>query len=96
MTYYIIGALVAVWLFGSIYRRIRGRGKIIRVKEDNCIGCGKCLKRCRRNVFEMVKDEKGAHIIVRNPDNCTACGDCVGTCKFKALELYFARDGSVQ
>jgi NAD-dependent dihydropyrimidine dehydrogenase PreA subunit len=87
MTYYIIGALVAVWLAGSIYRRIRGRRKTICVTEEKCTGCGKCLKRCRRNVFEMVKDGKAAHVIVRNPQNCTACGDCMTTCKFKALEL---------
>ncbi|MDR1381125.1 MAG: 4Fe-4S binding protein [Tannerella sp.] len=102
MTYYIIGALVVIWSVGGIYRHIRGRGKTIRVTEDNCTGCGKCLKKCRRNVFEMVKrhqDEKfftPTHVIVKNPQNCTACGDCVGACKFKALELYFARDRFVQ
>jgi NAD-dependent dihydropyrimidine dehydrogenase PreA subunit len=87
MTYYIIGALVVIWSVGGIYRHMRGRGKTIRITENNCTGCGKCLKRCRRNVFEMVKDEKGTQIIAKNPQNCTACGDCVGTCKFKALEV---------
>jgi NAD-dependent dihydropyrimidine dehydrogenase PreA subunit len=87
MTYYIIGALVAFWSIGSIYRHIRGRGKIIRVIEDNCTGCKRCLKRCRRNVLASSGEEKGAPVIMKNPQNCTACGDCVSTCKFKALEL---------
>ncbi|MDR2692302.1 MAG: 4Fe-4S dicluster domain-containing protein [Dysgonamonadaceae bacterium] len=86
MTYYIVGALVALWIVGGISRHIRGRGKIIRVISDNCTGCGKCLKRCSHHVFEMVKDGNGAHITVKNPDKCTACGDCVIFCKFSALE----------
>ncbi|MDR1348339.1 MAG: 4Fe-4S binding protein [Prevotellaceae bacterium] len=64
---------------------------MIRVIEDNCKGCGKCLSICRRNVLEAVKDEKGTHIAVKNPDNCTACSNCVKACKFKALELYSLR-----
>jgi NAD-dependent dihydropyrimidine dehydrogenase PreA subunit len=87
MGYYIVGAFVALWLTGSIYRHIRGLGKTVRIAEENCTGCGKCLKRCRRNVFEMIKDERGTRIIVKNPDNCTACGDCLSGCKFKALEI---------
>jgi ferredoxin len=93
MTYYIVGAIVALWLIGGIIRRMRRRGKILRVTEENCTSCGKCLKICHHNVLEMVKDEKGekfsapAHVVVKNPLGCTACGNCVSACKFKALEL---------
>ncbi|MDR1342435.1 MAG: 4Fe-4S binding protein [Prevotellaceae bacterium] len=85
--YCALGALIVLWLAGSIYRHIRRRGKIIHVAEGRCTGCKKCLKRCRREVLEAVKDEKGVHVVVKNPDSCTACGDCVDACKFKALEL---------
>lgn len=86
MTYYIVGAVVALWIIGGISRHIRGRGKIVRIAEENCTGCGKCLKTCRHHVFEMVKDDMGAHVTVKNPDKCTAYGDCVSRCKFGALE----------
>jgi NAD-dependent dihydropyrimidine dehydrogenase PreA subunit len=87
MIYYIIGAVVALWIIWGVSRHIRRRGKTIHVIEGSCTGCGKCLKKCRRKVFEMVKDKRGAHIIVKNPGNCTACGDCVSSCKFNALKI---------
>jgi NAD-dependent dihydropyrimidine dehydrogenase PreA subunit len=87
MTYYIIGALVTLWITGSIYRRINRRSKIIYAIEDNCTGCGKCVKRCHHHVLEVIKDEKGTCIAVKNLDKCSACGDCVDVCKFKALEI---------
>jgi NAD-dependent dihydropyrimidine dehydrogenase PreA subunit len=87
MLYYIVGTIIALWLTGSIYRHLRGRGKIIHIIENNCTGCRKCLKMCRRDVLEAVKDEKGTHVAVKNPDNCSACCDCMHACKFKALEL---------
>jgi ferredoxin len=87
MTYYIIGAVVALWMIGGISRHIRGRGKIVSLMEENCTGCGKCLKRCNHKVLEMVTNEKGQHIVVKNPDKCTACSDCVSVCKFKALKI---------
>jgi NAD-dependent dihydropyrimidine dehydrogenase PreA subunit len=87
MVYYIAGAVVALWLAHGIHSHIRGRGKTIRVVEENCTGCRKCLKTCHHNVLEAVKDEKGTHITVKNPDKCTACGNCLSACKFNTLEL---------
>ena len=87
MAYYIVGAVVALWIIGGISRHVRGRGKVVRIIAENCTGCRKCLKRCRHHVFEMVKDEQGTHVIVKNPNKCTACGDCVNSCKFNALGI---------
>ncbi|MDR1973083.1 MAG: 4Fe-4S binding protein [Bacteroidales bacterium] len=87
MAYYIIGAVIVLWLVGGIYRKIRGRNKIISVIDDNCTGCKRCIKKCRHCVLDTVSDEKGAHVFVARPDKCTACGDCLIACKFKALEL---------
>jgi len=38
-------------------------------------------------VLDLVKDEKGTHIELKNPDNCTGCGDCINACRFNALEF---------
>lgn len=84
---YFIGALVALWIIGGIIRRRRRRGKIIRCNTESCTNCKKCLKYCRHNVLEAVKNEKGTHIVVKNPANCTACGDCLRACKFGALKI---------
>ena len=40
MTYYIVGAVVALWIIGGTIRHIRGRGKIIRIIKENSTGCG--------------------------------------------------------
>jgi NAD-dependent dihydropyrimidine dehydrogenase PreA subunit len=87
MVYYIGGALVALWLIGGTVHHLRRRGKIIRCNADNCTGCQMCLRYCRRNVLEAVKDEKGTRVIVKNPAHCTACGDCLRACKFNALKI---------
>jgi hypothetical protein len=39
MWYYIGGALLALWAVGGTYKHFRGRGKIISVAEENCVGC---------------------------------------------------------
>jgi NAD-dependent dihydropyrimidine dehydrogenase PreA subunit len=57
------------------------------VDENNCSGCGRCVKRCSHHVLEMVEDETGLHAAVKYPDRCTACGDCLDKCKFNALNL---------
>jgi NAD-dependent dihydropyrimidine dehydrogenase PreA subunit len=84
---YIFCAIIVLWLIGGFYRHMHGRGKIIHVTDDNCTGCRACLKRCHHNVLSLASEEKGSHIIVKNPINCNGCGDCVGVCKFKALKL---------
>jgi NAD-dependent dihydropyrimidine dehydrogenase PreA subunit len=87
MYYYIIGTIVVLWFIASTIRHLKGKGKIISGCRENCIGCKKCLKICRRNVLKMEKDENGTYIIVQKPENCTACGDCAKVCKFNALKL---------
>jgi NAD-dependent dihydropyrimidine dehydrogenase PreA subunit len=94
--YYIIGAVIAVWFVGNVFRRGKRKNvfrygkrknKVIYVVSENCTGCKQCIKICHRNVLEAVKDTNGTHIVVKNPDNCTACGNCMQKCKFNALFL---------
>ncbi|MDR1878847.1 MAG: 4Fe-4S binding protein [Bacteroidales bacterium] len=70
-----------------MYRHRQRRNKTIRIIEENCTGCGHCVKRCSHRVLETVKTETGMYVAVKNSDRCTACGNCMGKCKFNALEL---------
>jgi NAD-dependent dihydropyrimidine dehydrogenase PreA subunit len=48
---------------------------------EKCIGCGRCMEVCPRQVFEM-RDKK-AEIIDR--DRCIECGACQRNCAFGAV-----------
>jgi ferredoxin len=83
----ILGIVFLLWIVGGIYKRIKGRNKIIHVVESRCTGCQRCVKKCRYNVLGVLKEEGKVRVVVKNPDRCSACGDCLGACKFNALEL---------
>ncbi|MDR2563894.1 MAG: 4Fe-4S binding protein [Prevotellaceae bacterium] len=85
--YHIIGAILAIWIISRIIERRRRRGKIVHLTSELCTACGRCTKRCKHHVFELVKEEKKSRLVATHLDKCTACGDCVKTCKFKALKI---------
>ncbi|MDR3047107.1 MAG: 4Fe-4S dicluster domain-containing protein [Bacteroidales bacterium] len=85
--YWILGGLTMFWIVSNIYRRIKGKNKIINVIQDKCTGCKRCEKHCRHNVFDFKIEGEKVIAFVQNPSNCTACGDCLMACKFNALEL---------
>jgi NAD-dependent dihydropyrimidine dehydrogenase PreA subunit len=88
MTYIYIGSGIFVWLLiVGILKKRQERNRVVHVVEMNCTGCGRCLKRCNHNVFEMANAEQGKHIVVKYPNRCEGCGDCVPKCKFNALEM---------
>ena len=87
MTIYLILAGLLLLIFFAYWQRgKRAKNKVIRVIDERCTQCGRCVKKCRHKVLEIVKDETGTRIVV-NPQKCTACRDCVIICKFNALEL---------
>jgi ferredoxin len=81
-----VGSLLLLFIAAQLHRSKRASSKVVRVTDDKCTGCRRCLKWCRRKALGIVTDETGAHVTV-NPHKCTACGDCVGVCKFNALEI---------
>jgi ferredoxin len=85
--YICVGIVLLLWISGNLHRRRKNRNRIICVVENNCTGCGRCVKRCSRRVLETVKNETGTRVTVKYPDKCTVCGDCLGKCKFNALKL---------
>lgn len=79
--------LIVLFIVKEIFRKIKQDNKIIHIDQDKCTKCRVCIKKCRRDVLAMVKDENGLHVEIQNPQNCTACNDCVRACKFQALSL---------
>lgn len=72
---------------GKLQRKEKRRNQLVHVIENNCTRCRSCLKKCNHHVLEMINDENGMHLEVKNPDQCTGCGDCISVCRFNALEL---------
>jgi NAD-dependent dihydropyrimidine dehydrogenase PreA subunit len=52
------------------------------IKEEECIGCGVCVKSCPMNALEL-KDKK----VLFDPERCLGCGVCVHRCKQNAIYL---------
>jgi H+/Na+-translocating ferredoxin:NAD+ oxidoreductase subunit B len=54
------------------------------INEENCIGCGICLKRCQMDAITLNKDLKKAFIDIYR---CIGCGLCVTKCPTDAVYL---------
>ena len=83
----IAGAVVILWIVGGIFRHHRGKNKTIRVVEEKCTGCQRCLTKCKHRVLKRGDNKKGAKVYPESPNSCTGCEDCLSACKFDALEL---------
>jgi NAD-dependent dihydropyrimidine dehydrogenase PreA subunit len=49
----------------------------------NCVGCGRCIEVCPRNVFEEYKNR----VKIIDADRCMECGACMMNCAFGALDV---------
>ncbi len=56
-------------------------GLSIEIAEEDCIGCGECVKKCFIEALE-VQDGK-----VKMNEYCTLCGRCAGVCPENAIKL---------
>lgn len=52
---------------------------------ENCYGCGKCVKACRAGALELVDSEDGTCRVVVTPWKCSECGNCTTACLAKAM-----------
>lgn len=55
----------------------------LKLKQDKCIGCGRCTEVCPHNVF-VIEDNKAN---INQKDNCMECGACAKNCPANALEV---------
>lgn len=48
--------------------------------EENCVGCGLCVKACRQKALEVVNKK-----VIFNKELCVNCGGCVRACRTKGF-----------
>lgn len=55
----------------------------LRLLEEKCTGCGRCIEVCPHQVF-AIKNDKSEII---DKDSCMECGACAQNCPFEAIEV---------
>lgn len=67
--------------------RKRKESCTLQISTYDCIGCGNCVKRCRRNVLELADNGRCRYVVAVRPEDCTGCKKCLSVCPAGALEL---------
>lgn len=70
-----------------IFKQKRAEVVSLQVFERKCIGCERCVDRCRYRVFGMIYKEYRSYATVEYRDRCVGCGRCTWTCPTDAVEL---------
>ena len=65
---------------------------VMRVDDEKCIGCGRCMKICAHQVLspkETVDEYESVRVCasVANPEACIGCEACGRTCKKGAFSF---------
>jgi len=82
--------LVAAKKFGMLHP-VQTTSFIPKIDEDNCSGCGKCVKTCPVSAIEWVSNDDDTNSkskkVKINEEICLGCGVCVRTCPNKNIIL---------
>ncbi len=82
--------LVAAKKFGMLHP-VQTTSFIPKIDEDNCSGCGKCVKACPVSAIEWVSNDDGTSSkpkkVKINEEICLGCGICVRACSNKSITL---------
>lgn len=68
----------------------------VKIREDECKGCGCCVEDCPRNVLEIASklNRMGYHPALYLGEGCTACGICFYACPEPgAITIYTLEEG---
>ena len=69
------------------------------IDEEQCQGCGYCVKFCPRQCIEITGDKfntQGAFLpSFIKADECNTCGFCAMLCPVGAIEVYITISGKV-
>lgn len=60
----------------------------IRILNDKCVGCGRCVSVCPGTLIALECDKA----VMKYPKNCWGCVSCVKECRKEAIEFYLGAD----
>ncbi len=66
--------------------------KVIKIDEEKCVGCGKCVDACRGGALELVEGKAK----VTREDYCDGMGVCIGECPFGAISFEEVERGVIK
>lgn len=61
----------------------------IRINQDKCIGCKKCVAVCPGSLIKLGEDKKA---YIKYPKECWGCSSCLKECKSEAITFYLGAD----
>jgi len=62
-------------------------GRVARIRQDGCIGCGACLARCRFDAVRRTEGAEGTQLFAIDETACEGCSVCVRFCPAKAIDF---------
>jgi ferredoxin-like protein FixX len=76
----------------KLVKRVPVSSDFIHHNKDRCTGCGKCVKICPMDLWEL---RKGKAEVSRNyAEKCLECGSCWLVCKFDAIDFSYPKGGT--
>jgi len=61
-------------------------GKVIFVKEENCVGCNKCIRNCPTLDANISYNSDGENKVKIDDEKCILCGKCIEVCDHEARD----------
>lgn len=61
----------------------------IRIHEERCIGCGRCLEACPGNLLQFTPQKKAK---IRAVEDCWGCTACMKECPVGAIGYFLGAD----
>lgn len=59
------------------------------IKQENCIGCKRCVEVCPGNLIKTGADGKA---FIRQPKDCWGCTSCIKECPKEAIAFFLGAD----